>query len=425
MPFFRIPVDKVAAKISDPKGISRIVEFNESQLAMIKGLEENRFWVHLSARRTGKSFAAAIAALAKLLEPNQQVTVVAPNYNLSSIIWDYVTNFIKQLQLEVEKFNTKDRVVKLINGSIFRLLSAENKEGLVGRAANFLIVDEAAVIENDEYYTQALRPTLSTFPDSRVLFITTPRGKKNYIYKYYQRGQKGPNKQENWGSAKFDYTVNKDLQQSDIDEAKATMPKNQFLQEYYCDWMSFEGQIYAIKEDHKKDLSKIIKPKSPRYDFIGGLDVGYRDETVFVVIATDGDTYFIVDEYVAKEQKTSTIAEKIKELQIYWDVSNIYIDAAAAQTRADLAYDYDIYCDNAIKDIKAGIAHLQNLVEKNNLLFDQDKAHYVYEMMSAYRWNNKTEQEKPIHDESSHASDAVRYAVYSHYKTKMSVYVEN
>ena len=74
--FFRLNVDKLLTKLPRP------VTFNESQQAMIQGLNENRFFVHIAARRTGKSYAAAILAFAKLLEPGQQVMVVAPNFSL-------------------------------------------------------------------------------------------------------------------------------------------------------------------------------------------------------------------------------------------------------------------------------------------------------------------------------------------------------
>ena len=114
--FFKINVHKLCSKL--PQNVT----FNESQKAMLQGLEDNRFFVHVAARRTGKSYSAAIIAFAKLLEPGQQVMVVAPNFSLSSIIWDYVTDLIKNMELEVDKFNQKDKVVKLINGSIFRLL---------------------------------------------------------------------------------------------------------------------------------------------------------------------------------------------------------------------------------------------------------------------------------------------------------------
>ena len=185
--FFKIPVEKLLERIA--VGQSKGITFNESQWGMVDGLENYRFWTHISARRTGKSLAAGILALAKLLEPGTQVMVVAPNFTLSSIIWDYVTDMIRNLQLEVDRFNQKDKIVKLINGSTFRLLSANNRDSLVGRAAHLIIVDEAAIIPDDEYFTRDLRPALSTYPDSRALFISTPRGKTNYLYDYYLRGQ--------------------------------------------------------------------------------------------------------------------------------------------------------------------------------------------------------------------------------------------
>ena len=128
--FFKLKIQKLLNRLPVP------IQFNQAQWAMVSGLDETRFWVQIAARRTGKSYAASVLAFAKLLEPGQQVMVVAPNFSLSSIIWDYVTDLIKNLGIEIEKFNQKDRVVRLINGSVFRLLSANNRDSLIGRAAN-------------------------------------------------------------------------------------------------------------------------------------------------------------------------------------------------------------------------------------------------------------------------------------------------
>jgi hypothetical protein len=66
--YFKIPVDKLVAKLPDKYGFK---ELNPSQQAMVDGLTTHRNWVHISARRTGKSSGAAVLALAK-------VTVAAP-----------------------------------------------------------------------------------------------------------------------------------------------------------------------------------------------------------------------------------------------------------------------------------------------------------------------------------------------------------
>ena len=412
MSYFRIPIDKLLEKLPRP------VEFNESQRAMIEGLNENRFFVHIAGRRTGKSYGAAILAFAKLLEPGQQVMVVAPNFSLSSIIWDYVTDLIRQMGIEVEKFNQKDKVIKLINGSIFRLLSANNRDSLVGRAANLLIVDEAAIIPNDEYFTRDLRPALSTFKDSRCLWISTPRGKGNYLYDYFLRGEDP--EFEDWGSAKFSWRANPLLSEKDVEEARKAMTKALYLQEYECEWTTTESQIFdAISEE-----KHIIDCADQSYsEVIAGLDVGYRDENVFVVIGCSDEKYYILDEYVSKESTTSELAKVIKEKIDQWGIETIYIDSAAQQVKADFAYDFDIYCENAIKSVNDGITFLQSLLENDKIFFDTEGASHTFGAMSAYSWNQNTEIPKPVHNWASHPCDAVRYGIYTHHKMSgMSIY---
>jgi hypothetical protein len=410
--FFKIPIDKLLQRLPTP------VEFNESQWAMINGLREKRFWVHIAGRRTGKSYSAAILAFAKLLEPGQQVMVVAPNFSLSSIIWDYVTDLIRITNIEVEKFNQKDKVVKLINGSIFRLLSANNRDSLVGRAANLLIIDEAAIIPNDEYFIRDLRPALSTFRDSRCLWISTPRGKGNYLYDYYMRGQN--EEYEDWGSAVYTWRSNPRLSEKDVMEAKRSMTRALFAQEYECEWTTTESQIYEFlnEEKHVGDYQthKFV-------EVIAGLDVGYRDENVFVVLGYDGESYYLVDEYISKESTTSELAAVIQEKIEEWRIDNIYIDSAAQQVKADFAYDYDIHTSNAIKSVNDGINFVQTLIEQDKLYFDAEGGQHSFHAMSSYKWNTATDIPKPVHDWSSHPSDAVRYALYTHHQmSSISIY---
>ena len=416
--YFKVPVERLLDKIvvGEHKGI----QFNESQWGMVQGLEDNRFWTHISARRTGKSLSAGILAFAKLLEPGKQVMVVAPNFTLSSIIWDYVTDIIRNLQLEVDRFNQKDKVVKLINGSTFRLLSANNRDSLVGRAAHLIIVDEAAIIPDDEYFTRDLRPALSTYPDSRALFISTPRGKTNYLYSYYLRGQDP--EFEDWGSGLYTWRSNPLLSTKDIEEARHSISNKMFAQEYECDWTTTEMQVYSLDENrHLQDLTW-VKENLNRFEVIAGLDVGYRDLNAFIVIATDGENFYVIDEYISGEVTTSELAENIKELEEKWEVEMIYIDSAAQQLKADFAYDYDIFCENAIKSVKDGINYLGALIDHDRLIFDRETGFQSFTAMANYKWNPKTENPKTIHDDNSHASDAARYGIYTYVKTSASIY---
>ena len=129
-----------------------------------------------------------------------------------------------------------------------------------------------------------------------------------------------------------------------------------------------------------------------------------------------------MDEFVSAESTTSTLAEEIEQMISHWGIENIYIDSAAQQLKADFAYDYDIYCENAIKSVNDGIAAVQVLIEQNLIKFDIENSKHTYASISSYKWNPRTENPKPVHDWASHASDALRYAIYSHQKRSVGIY---
>ena len=186
-----------------------------------------------------------------------------------------------------------------------------------------------------------------------------------------------------------------------------------YLQEYECEWTTTEDQIYQGL-DEEKHINDYVGERF--VEVVGGLDVGYRDENCFVVIGFDGTNYYVIDEYVSRESTTSELAEVVKEKQDEWSIDAIYIDSAAQQTKADFAYDYDIYCENAIKSVNDGISSVQTLIEQDRLLFDTEGGAHSYAAMSSYKWNPNTDNPKPVHDWCSHPCDAIRYAIYTHQK---------
>ena len=112
---------------------------------------------------------------------------------------------------------------------------------------------------------------------------------------------------------------------------------------------------------------------------------GYRDKNAFIVIATDGEYFYVIDEDISGEITTSELAENIKKLEDYWNIDMIYIDSAAQQLRADFAGDYDIYCENAIKSVNDGINFLCALIDHNKLIFDRDHENHDVKWFSIYK----------------------------------------
>jgi phage terminase large subunit len=388
-------------------GISAI----PSQIALINALNDPkyRFVVGALSRRQGKTYIGNIVAQCVALVPGCHVLIVSPNYNLSNISFDLQRNLIRQFDLEIQKDNAKDRVIELTNGSTIRLGSVNQIDSVVGRSYDFVLFDEAALADGETAFNVAIRPTMDK-PGSKALFISTPRGRNNWFSKFFNRGYNDDFPE--WVSIKATWHDNPRAAIEDIEEARRSMSEAEFKQEYEADFNIFEGQVWNFNyEDCVQDLSTL---DTRGMDIISGLDVGFKDPTALCVIAFDGEKFYVLEEYYAAERTTEEHAGFLSEIMERRDVDYCFIDAAAAQTRYDLAQNYDITTTNAKKSVLDGIGMVASLVDNDKLIVHQS-CEQVLRSLDQYRWdpNPNLMREKPVHDSSSHMADALRYALYS------------
>lgn len=402
--FFRLPVESYLGLLD--------VEPIPSQIAIVNALNNDkyRFVCGALSRRQGKTFIANIAGQLVALVPGCNILIMSPNYSLSQISFDLQRNLIKKFDLEVTRDNAKERIIELSNGSTIRMGSVNQVDSCVGRSYDFIIFDEAALsAAGEDAFNVALRPTLDK-PNSKALFISTPRGRNNWFSKFYQRGFS--DQYPEWVSIHATWHDNPRVDERDIDEARLTMSAAEFAQEYEADFTMFEGQVWQFNsEECVKDLSEL---DLEGMDVVAGLDVGFRDPTAMCVIAWDGEFYYVLAEYQNEAKTTAIHAAVIQNLIDKYNIDFIFIDSAAAQTRFDLAQDYGISTINAKKSINDGISAVGAVVDNDRLLVDQRCTHTIASLQQ-YQWdpNPNLINEKTIHNEYSHMADALRYGIYS------------
>jgi hypothetical protein len=404
----KLPVENYI-KIADPDG-----ETNDAQRALINAINnpKYRFVCAALARRLGKTYIANVIGHMVSLIPDCHVLVMSPNFSLSSISFDLQRKLLNKFQIEIVRDNIKDRILALANGSTIRMGSVTQADSCVGRSYDLIIFDEAALsTKGEDAFNIALRPTLDK-PHSKAIFISTPRGKKNWFSKFYQYGFS--NEYPDWASIHADYTENHRMTEKDVNAARQIMSKAEFEQEYMASFNVYEGAIYQMPPtsfvDYIPDLSR------DDVEIFAGLDPGYRDETAFVVVAYVGseDCFYVIDEYLKKEAVTATHAAAIQRLIDKYKIEIIFIDSAAAQTAADLAYTYDIATSKAKKDILPGIAHVQTVAETGRLKVNNNCLAMI-ESIDQYQWDlsETLTRNKPVHNHASHMADALRYALYT------------
>jgi hypothetical protein len=406
--FIKLPIDNYLRLL----GIYDTI--NRPQVALINSVNspQYRFICAALARRLGKTYIANIIGQLVTLVPNCNVLIISPNYNLSSISFELQRKLIKHFDLEVERDNLKDKIIELSNGSTIRMGSISTVDSTVGRSYDLIIFDEAALSERgEEAFNVQLRPTLDK-PNAKAIFISTPRGRQNWFSRFYQRGF-DPNFPE-WCSLQADYSENTRMAESDVEEARRSMPKSEFEQEYMASFTSYLGQIY---EGFLAEYILDELPSDIRGECFAGCDPGYRDATAWVNIVYDytSDCYYIVEDYCESERTTAQHCEHFHKMISRWGVEVVFIDSAAAQFSADLAYNYDIATTRAKKDVLPGIAYVQTLVQQGKLRVLKSCTH-VLDMLDQYRWDDREglAKERPKHDKYSHMADALRYALYSY-----------
>lgn len=401
--FIKLPIENYL-KIVDRVPI-------KPQVALINAVNnpKYRFIVAALSRRTGKTYISNVIAQLVAYMPGTNILIMAPNYSLSQISWDLQRQLLNQFSIELERSNAKDKIIELKNGSTIRMGSVGQADSVVGRSYDLILFDEAALDDRGkEVFNIQLSPTLDKL-NSKAIFISTPRG-KNYFKEFFDRGFSED--YPNWVSIQSDYYENPRVPSEAIEQARRGMSIAEFNQEFLADFVSMEGQIWRISDDCVRDIDV---SSIDRWDTIAGLDIGFKDATAFIVIITDGNNFYVVDEYQNASATTTVHAKAIQEMMDKWNIDFIYIDSAAQQTRFDFAMNFDISTVNANKSVLDGIGYVSSIIDHNRLFVDKSCKHTL-DSLDNYVWDNREGllHEKPKHSDYSHMADALRYAIYTH-----------
>lgn len=407
--FIKLPIENYLKLLKDDKGNS--ITPISPQVALINAINnpKYRYVVAALSRRTGKTFISNVIAQLVAYMPGANILIMAPNYSLSTISWELQRQLLNKFEIELTRSNAKDKILELENGSTIRMGSVGQADSVVGRSYDLILFDEAALDDRGkEAFQVQLRPTLDKL-NSKAIFISTPRG-KNWFWEFFQRGFSSDF--DEWCSIHSDWKENPRALQKDIDQAARSISKAEFRQEYEADFVVLQGKIWEFSSECvvEMDLDRI-----ERWDVIAGLDVGFRDATAFCVAITDGEKFYIVDEYQSSGKTTAGHAKKIAKLVEKWDIDFIYIDSAAQQTKFDFAMNFDISTINANKSVLDGIGYVASIVEHDRLLVDSS-CKDVIASLDNYVWDDREGliKEKAKQNGYQHMADAIRYALYSH-----------
>ena len=391
----------------------------ELQQNLHNQLDNYRFAVLACHRRFGKTVCMLNHLIRAALQNkmvNPRYAYIAPTYKQAkSIAWDYMKMFAGPIPST--KFNETELRCDLPNGARITLLSSENPDALRGLALDGVVIDEVAQIE-PKLWNEIIRPALSDRKGFAYM-IGTPAGMSNLFYELYQQALADPQ----WYAYTAAATDTKIIDQEELDAAKKAMGDTKYRQEFECDWIAnIEGSIYGNIMKELEDKQNItLMEYDPTLLVNTVWDIGVGDSTAIVFYQKHGNAIKIIDFYENRREGLPHYIQVIKEKDYIYDKHFAPHDIdvqefSSGKTRRDVAYQLGINFRILPKlPLEDGIHSLKMVLPR--CYFNLDKSKKLIDALKHYhrKYNEKMRMfnNKPVHDWSSHACDAMRYMAIS------------
>ena len=274
-------------------------------------LSKKRFKIVNAGRRFGKSFVSGVDIINTALgKENAVIWYVAPTLGMGrDIMWNpWLTKKIPQAY--IKRKNDQMMYMELKNGSVIQVKTAEDPDSLRGSGLDLLIIDEAAMIKQEDFW-ETISPTLSDkWHEGRALIISTPKG-YNWFYDLFQKAKVD----DEWDYFQFTTLEGGNVTPEEIEKKRKTMTKKMFEQEYLASFETMSNRIY-YNFDRTLNSCDAEEWFGEEGDVHVGIDFNVNPMTAacFVKILNEKHEEIAIefDEIVEPNSDTQELADKLK-----------------------------------------------------------------------------------------------------------------
>ena len=381
------------------------------QYELHEALDKNRFVVSVMHRRAGKTVAAInhlIKSAIQCEKPNPRLAYIAPTYGQAKrIAWDYLLEYTRPLgaianiaELRVDFW-----------GRRISLYGSDNPDSLRGQYFDGVCLDEVGD-QNPKIWNEIIRPALADRL-GWALFIGTPKG-NNHFHDLAERAKT----EADWAYLEFKASQTKIIPEQELKAALKEMGQDKYDQEFECSFnAAVEGSYYgAIINGLEADGRIADFPRDDLCRSFTAWDIGMGDSTAIWVA-----------QVVGKEVRLLDCIEN-NGVGLDWYVSWL-------RENNYQGFDHILPHDVEVRELGTGKSRKEVLMEAGlNItvaprLSIADGIQATRRLLPRCWFHVKTKQglnavrnyrkefdekrnvfyDKPLHDWSSHYSDAIRY----------------
>lgn len=191
-----------------------------------------------STRQSGKSFLAQMLLIAVSFSKNGAISAIyEPSLGQSRVQFKAVVNALKGSDL-IKNANSSLLEIEFINGSVIYFKSTEQSSR--GYTVDFLILDEAAWLREDEIYS--ILP-LASAKNAIILVASTPFISDGYFYTLYNQGLKSTEFLKSFDWSK-EPEIDRFLTAERKEFYKQTMSRSKYITEVLGEFLGDDGMLF-------------------------------------------------------------------------------------------------------------------------------------------------------------------------------------
>lgn len=376
------------------------IELHPAQAAFYRSTA--RFSAFVGGIGSGKTWVGAARALVSAVRLGGVGMVVAPTYPmLRDATLRTLLEVAESVGLPVE-LARQEMILRIPGHGEMMLRSASVPDRLRGPNIRWAWMDEGAMCTELAYsiIIGRLRADGGAWP---LWITTTPRG-RNWLWE----------RRDTIALFRARTRDNPYLSKEFVADLEASYTGRFAEQELGGEFVGFDGLVYDFR-----DSEHVREAAGPWRRVIAGVDEGYTNPAVILVIGLDGDdrAHVIAEYYERRVLQADFVAQAVKLAREY-RVDTFYADPSAAGLIADMRA-VGLSVLPAKNDVLGGIRHLQARLAiqddgRPRLTVDPEAANTRAEFLS-YVWRERNDGSRLEMPEKTndHAMDALRYALYS------------
>ena len=378
-----------------------------------RAVKNHRFSVVVAHRRMGKTVSACMQLINSALlcdKPNPRFGYIAPTYSQAKrVAWQYIVDYTRPLGA---KPNIAELRVDFLDGRRISLYGADNPDSLRGIYLDGVVIDEIADV-NPSLFSEVIRPALA----DRLgwcMFIGTPKG-TNHFKTLRDRASQGI---DNWKLLEFKASQTNLLDKSELESALREMGEEKYMQEFECSFHApVEGAYYGKQINELELLNRFVDiPYDDVARTFTAWDLGVGDSTAIWVAQLVNKEVRLID-YMENHGEglghyVTWIRDHGYENATHLLPHDVEVrELGTGRSRKEMLEDAGLTIQVVPKlTIDDGIQSVRRLLPR--CWFDPKTRDGINALRNYRReYNEKRDVffDKPLHDWSSHASDAFRY----------------